>query len=543
MSVFNLASSPAELPSFNANMSRMIYEQYPPLRDISGNNFPNGQIDIRFEVSGTKWWIPSRTYLRMRARLFRSIEPNVPLTLNDGIAPNMGLMANLFTSAELQIAGKTVSRISELMPQVDALDKRMSKSKSWLDGIGKLNWWQPEQVDRVSNIASTVIPIDASFGYVATDTIQIVVGTATAEYLLTWVNTAGSVDFIAAGSPGRLFPGDVIEVVTAFGGYALGEQYEVIGVATALTATVKLLSAGVIAARGAADPLATGLVVNRGSNLFAQRGGFEMIWQPPLGLFKVPHALPAGQYRLLLNPKPSSEFQISAIESRASDALTLSAPADFRFVVDNMYLYVNTVESVRVDDKTYFLSLDEIRCQTDNVLPTGSLQQRFFDVSPSTYGLALAFQDQDITTDTRRSASKYKIRAAADTPGGADLYLSRLYLNYGGVQKPQPDADPSFVTPDNYLSQLYATSNLYSGMYFDSGGPESEEDWRDRGPYYYYAWPRDGTSESTRVTCNYQFTPPPVANEGRVLLFDLSHKVVMITIKDGRVTDVQSQDA
>lgn len=548
MSIFDLASSPSELPSFNQNMARMIYEQYPPLRSVQGSNFSNGVIDIRWEVSGTRWWIPSRSYLRIRARITKG-DGTTPISLSDEIGPNMGLGANLFTSCEIQIAGKTVSRVSELMAQVDAMDKRLSKSKSWMDSAGKLNWWQADQQDRRNHVSvdgrtkvrdNDVAPriltrVEAGFD-AATNTVAVVAATSVMNFLV-----QGGIAINIIEGPGKLYVGDVIVFSST------PVRYEITRLVTGLQAEVTALNLATIVDDGAAANEA--FTIERFQAKGEHRGAFETIWQPPLGIFKLPHALPAGQYRMLLNPKPASEFEISAIESLVTQGATKSSPADFRFIVDDLQFYISTVESARVDDKTYFMSLDEIRCQTDNVSTGDGLQQRFFDVSPSTYALSLAFQDQGVTTDTRRSASKFKIRETVtgakdtDTTGGADLYLSRMFLNYGGVNKPQPDADPSYVAPQNRMSQLYATSNFYSGMYFDSGGPETEEEYRERGPYYYYAWPRDGTSESTRVTCNFQFTPKPVADQGRVLLFDLSHKVVMVTVKDGRVTDVLEQDA
>lgn len=539
MSAFDLAQAPSELPSFNANVGRVIYEQYPPLRDVSGTNFSGGMIDIRWEVSGNKWWVPSRSYLRMRAKLFQA-DGTTPVTLADGVAPNMGLMANLFTSAELQIGGKTVSRVSELMPQIDALNTRLHKSKSWLDGIGKLNWWQPRIEDRLAHVTSD------SQGHTITDNVQDIPSQdfgfgatmrltyTDATHLITF--TVAAPDVIAGAQ--RLYPGDKLVITAAANGYVVGDVFTIEQVLTAVTAKV-LFTRGADVAPGEAT-----FSVRRAPQASEKRNGFEMIWQPPLSLFNIDKALPAGQYRLLLNPKPASQFQLDAVESSDVNKVA-GAAGDFVFEVDNMYMYIQTVLSDRVDDLTYFLSLDQIRCQTDQIRAGTSLQQRFFDVSPSTYALAFALQDQAISNDTRRSASKFKIRSSALHGQGQDLNISRLFLNYGGVNKPQPDADPDFFSDPtvNYLSQLYATTNLYSGMYFNPGGAESEEDWRERGPYYFYQWPRDGSSESTRVTCNFQLNPAVPVDTGNVLLFDLSHKVVRVTIKQGRVIEVNEQDA
>ena len=145
-SIFDLPQSTAELPSLNQNMSNLIYEQVPPLKNIQGNGFPGGRIDMRFEVSGTRWWIPSRSYIRLRAELTNG--DNSLIQMEHDKAPNMGLMANLFQSAEFKIAQKVVSRISDRMPQVDALCNRLNYSKSWLDSYGDLNWWQSSALKR-----------------------------------------------------------------------------------------------------------------------------------------------------------------------------------------------------------------------------------------------------------------------------------------------------------------------------------------------------------------------------------------------------------
>jgi hypothetical protein len=119
-----------ELSSTNQGTSRMEYEQHPPTRDVTLDNFPNGAIHFRFQTAGQKWWCPSRSYLRMRCQI--SKQNGTQLTSEDNIAPNMGLCASLFQSAEFRINDKTVSRISDFMPQIDALENRLNKSKSRL---------------------------------------------------------------------------------------------------------------------------------------------------------------------------------------------------------------------------------------------------------------------------------------------------------------------------------------------------------------------------------------------------------------------------
>ena len=89
-SIFDLKTSTSELTSANNGTSRLNFEQFSPTRDVTGSNFPGSRIIINFEISGVKWWIPSRSYLRLRSSLTKF--NGTQLDLSDQIAPNMGSM-------------------------------------------------------------------------------------------------------------------------------------------------------------------------------------------------------------------------------------------------------------------------------------------------------------------------------------------------------------------------------------------------------------------------------------------------------------------
>ena len=130
-SIFDLKTSVDELDATNQGTSRMAYDQHPPTRDITNGAFSNGAIRYRFSTAGQKWWMPSRSYLRLRMSITKKDNAgvDVPLDLADGVAPTMGTCASLFQSAEMRINDKVVSRIGDFMPQIDALETRLSKSK------------------------------------------------------------------------------------------------------------------------------------------------------------------------------------------------------------------------------------------------------------------------------------------------------------------------------------------------------------------------------------------------------------------------------
>ena len=78
-------------------------------------------------------------------------------------------------------------------------------------------------------------------------------------------------------------------------------------------------------------------VVEAASEVTMSACEFEVIWQPPLSIFDIDHALPAGSYSLELNPI-STNF-----ESRAISSTALVAPVhlqDFKFTVENIHFYL-----------------------------------------------------------------------------------------------------------------------------------------------------------------------------------------------------------
>lgn len=548
-SIFNLKTSTSELSSANQGTNRMQYVQQPPTRDVTGNNFSNGSIFIRWEVSGQRWWIPARSYLRTRATL--TDNAGNQLILEDDIAMNMGLMGNLFQSAEFKINGKVVSRVSDYMAQVDALEKRLTKSQSWLNSVGKSsNYWQPKMATRQQIITSDGLEVDEvnyRRGYLGNGG---AVGIASLGSNLDFLDllTPNQVQFIVLNSE-IVFSangGTAIPDLTRY--FSVGESIafndggekvqQIASFATTVTANDTLRMSGAVLAVAAANIIVQVRKARTLLDLTLQQSrridGMELIWQPPLSIFKVSHAMPAGKYELRLNPQTSSVFQERVIESLLASKVH-GAANDFIFSIVDMYFYTAELDGPRADDLTYLLDLEETRCQTQNVLNSTGLQQEQFNVSPSTFALTLAFQDSRAGSgDTRYSSSKLKVNAEASD----ELKLTRMYIKYAGVNRPQPDADPSYKigSAEDYTIQRYIDSNIYSGAYFDNGGQESIQEYQSRGAYYYFLWPRDGTDRSTRVTTNFQFNTG--LTNASVLLFDHFKKAARIRVENGRVIDV-----
>lgn len=554
-SIFELKKDVSELSSANQGTSRMEYAQHPPTRDVTTTNFPNGAIHFRFQTSGQKWWIPSKSYLRMRCQLTKGDGTAVDTAF--GAAPNMGFMSSLFQSGEMRINDKVISRVSDFMPQVDALETRLTKSKSWLDSVGEsTNWWAESQSLRLAEVASDGTVVKDTVGVVPAETVAIdtTIGYAAASTVAYDAGT-GVVTFAAGAGPAvpntnvSFQVGDYL-ILTAgtIGDGALNVKLEVLVVNANATMTVRADIGADIAAN--ADIRFSRARPNTLVAPASRRvGEFETVWQPPLSLFKVGHALPSGRYELVLNPQTANAYQKRAIESVLGQAsINPQLPggaanaANVQVNVVDFYLYVATVEGPRADDMTYLLDLEQTRCQAEKI-DTTSFQQKNFDVSPSTFALTAAYQDLRAGENTALSVSKFKSYDNAAQPTSAEeLKLNRFFINYAGQNLPAPDADPSFTAGTDYTTQRYTETQIYSGAYYDTGGAEDIQEYHDRGAYYYFAWPRDGTDRSTRVNVHQQFNAAEVANM-RLLLFDHSKQVGRIRIQDGRVVDVQLEDA
>jgi len=556
MSVFDLDTDVKQLASSNGAITKMEYQQVTPTRDVTSNNFSNGAIHFKFSNSGVRRWIPSKTYLRTRVRLTKG--NGDPIDTAFGAAPNMAFCGNLFQSGEFRINDKVVSRVGDYLSQVDALETRLTKSRSWLQSIGESsNWWSESQALRLAEVANDGKVVTNATPVLPAETVE--ADTAIgydALHSVAYAAATGVVTFAQGGAGGvppntnvNFAVGDFLILTGGtIGDGALNVKLEVLVVNANLTMTVRADIAADIAAANnirfsRARPNENVAPDSR------QVGSFELIWQPPLSIFKVEKALPCGDYEMVLNPQTFQTFQKRAIESILGAASIDSAPSSgglstqVKCDIVDMFMYCAMVDGPRVDDLTYLLDLTQTRCQAQ-VINNSSFGQKNFDVSPSTYALTTAYQDARIGENTALSPAKFRSYENVATPATPqELKLTRAYLNYAGQNLPAPDADPSFVAGEDFTTQRYADSQLYSGAYYDAGGCETIQEWHERGAYYHYKIPRDATDRSTRVTVHQGFQAGTDIEHMRVLLFDHSMQVCRVSIQDGRVTNVELEDA
>ena len=454
-SIFDLKTSVEELSSANQGTSRMEYDQHAPSRDVTTNNFPNGAIHFRFQTSGQKWWIPSRSYLRLRCKLSKA--DGTILTKADNVAPTMGLCSSLFQSAEFRINDKTVARVSDFMPQIDALETRLSKSRAHMKGIGSAtNFWDEDFKVRQADVVADGLHIrdvteiePPSEPYSRLDLgLDESGGTGADRNGASYVGATGVVTFVQNGGAAlpadmrTLFPvGSYFQYTTIQGASGTDVRLKKPArVVEGISATSIRLETGVIAGDvaldGRTDFVRVDILPDSSVDISRKVAEFELTWKPPLSIFKIGHALPSMKAELVLNPQTSSVYQKYAIQSLLADK---TPETDYIFNVQNMYFYCNTVEGPRADNLTYLLDLEQVQVSSEQFSAgQQGLQQKNFDVSPSTYALTVAYQDARSGSDTRNSASLFKVSNDSHSTDSEELKLNRFFINYAGQNLPAP---------------------------------------------------------------------------------------------------------
>ncbi len=292
------------------------------------------------------------------------------------------------------------------------------------------------------------------------------------------------------------------------------------------------------------DGVRRGEVTSDSTENLRKARDLELIWTPPLNIFHQSGCLPSGKYELRLSPENASQYKSnSVLNGTATEGADNNA---YDFEITDVYLYIHTIEGANVSNMTYALDLENIHCQADKIQNAG-LTQRYFDVSPSTTQLAVAYQDVRLN-DEKMSASKFTCSGTnlVNYGGGSEQNkLSRFFISYANMQKPQPDADPQYDALSageraDRIAQRYNETQLESAQYFNPAGCETYQEWLARGLYMLYNFPKSGEDASTRVQINQEFGNQGGANTAsmRVLLFSISRTSAQITISNGQVSDV-----
>lgn len=553
--MFALKTSTSQLASSNSNLGEFNYRQLPPTRNATGNNFSSSEIRFAWQTSGMRWVDMKRSFIRMRLRLRNG--DNSIISDASNIALSMDSMAGMFQSCEFRIAETTVSKVEAHVGQVSALKGRAMKSGAWLDSAGaSARMMQPNFEERQSVTSNT--PEYKSFMRLPHDVSIAGAGTGEPPQYLDYV-TPNTIQFFAVAAPlqnitfaagaGREIP-DLRRLIRIGDTIAFRD-----GAAEQLRQVEAVFADGVSAGGAALTLAAAAALVNQfrvnyphpvASRVISRNAGsVELVWQPPLSVFDLPHALPAGRYELILTPRTTLEWAQGALQSQVNakvlrDLGPAPGPAsEITVEVIRLYLDLAEIQGERVDDQTYFLDLVDLKVHKRNVIiDANATTEEEFMVPASTIGLSLAFQDNRAGASTLFPSSQFLMGDKQE------LSLSRFYLDYAQQKRPRVDADPVFRAsadaPEDYTVARYIDTMVQTAGYYKSGGPESIKDWQDRGAYYHFSWPKEGSDRSTRVLVSFAFRE--AVADGAMLLFAHYRRIARVMVEDGEVVDVRVQD-
>lgn len=528
----NLPKKPAKL----GQITKLWYKEVSSVRNSTEKSFPGSEIIFDYSINNTEEWYPYKTFGLMDCSLTRA--DGSPLEQVDNIAPNMGLSSNLFATGDTKINDISVSKITGYMPQIDALNQRITKSRTWLNGVGSsTNLWGANYHTRQANFTNDgatnntaiteIYTTKEDLGFGETQEISIShaldVGTGVNVCTLTqYVDT--TIPFTDSFSPGDFITINEVDF-----------KYPII---TVSANTMTLNYAGTDVVQGVI-PFSRVREPNTSRNL----SQFSIPFVPAMSIFNIDHSLPVGNYKVSLTPQSSTSFQKFAIESllgggdKNPNLNSIGSPSsgsDFLFTVHKIVFLVAMGTRNPINNLDYVIDLYPIEVNASSVQSANG--EHTLSISKKTLSLTLAYQDSRCGFNSQISSSKFK-SYNEDVTEAQELKLSSFYINYASQQQPQPQADMAFTPGKDYTVQRYMECMLNTGNYFDTGSGETIEEFQERGAYYYFNWPREHTDCSTIVKIKQVFTNVDHKNMN-LLLFIHKKEHVEVSIRGGQVTSV-----
>ena len=151
MSINNLQNLD-DVKHATSQLTNLTYVQRSANKTIIDDSFNEGEIVYDFTIGGNRWWIPSKTHFVIRS-VIKKEDASAPD--DDVYAASQFFAANLFQGADFRIEGRSVSKVSNYLPQVYALKQRLTKSVAQRTTVGaSLN---NDVVSRVTRAASVVV--------------------------------------------------------------------------------------------------------------------------------------------------------------------------------------------------------------------------------------------------------------------------------------------------------------------------------------------------------------------------------------------------
>lgn len=523
------------------------YKQVQCLRDITGNNFPNGQIRFNWNIPSGESWNPYLSYYKMRHSM-ESVDvaqktnnvPNIDTinTLTEwdaslGVSPVMFFQDSLWQDLEFRINGQSVCKQSDYVHQIASLKHRL-KGELQNKNLNALNFHSPYSSERATQFSKSFGGYSKSYYQGPKDVLDLMTPTQSANphinfqhfsNVLTnivftnttfapvytqqikqgdWVTcSTGTVKFTHQVSS---YGGNYIRLITPL------QNYQALGAAIPLTKGMVIISAR------SPSPLP----YKEGTH----NKNFETIWRPRLGIFDIDKWLPGGQYEMILTPNSASSYINNAWTFKSPNVSKINynmLTMDLNICVCNMASTLKSIEFM------------EICCQA-KTLNTYTLSQKQFTVKPKSKHFTIAYQDNKVYSSSDLETGIFKITNNHDN--SFEKQITRHFINFDGsvLPNPIPSYSSSLGATDFWTQQYWNSQHAKLMLYRDI---EPIDVYHKRGPYWHYTWPRQN-SDANSMQISQEFSSSfDATTRPQLLLFEHYLKKFTFQLYQGHITSVK----
>lgn len=474
----------------------------------TGVEFARGIQEYAVSVSGNNSINFSKSYFRIGLRLKQGANARQPV-LADGIAFADNPCAGLFDNIYVRGNGATISNIVSFAAQADQIKMRTSKSRAWMNGVGKDAFGcNAFMRDRMNAIASDGRSTEENIGW---DYDSVFLAAAAGNISV----TAGVATTVTATEFTGVLAGDVLQLN--------GFNYYVTAPLTSTTISVIGPNVGATA---------NGAIVRPGVPATEQADTQYFIWQPSVGLFDLDQPMYSGEYTIQCNP--SSRYKTACVQTLAA----LAADVGYTLTVDSCEFYAHISKFSAPKEDIQKLYLNELAIQNKPI--SGANATLDFTVEPSTNMLIVWVQNTAAGSDSRYPITRFR---SSDNMSDD---IRNIQITYSGVSQPSTNWDSKYKpgtfptgadSSTNYLVQRYFDSNDATSMLLSEGGCSSFAQYRAKGSYYAFKFDKTEFNRSTNVQLQITFGTAS-ATDAQVFLASSFTRRVDITSKEGRIVSV-----
>jgi hypothetical protein len=152
-------------------------------------------------------------------------------------------------------------------------------------------------------------------------------------------------------------------------------------------------------------------------------------------------------------------------------------------------------------DSTYVLQFDQLSAHFLPLSGSNTTQSLIFDVDPLANHFMFGFRPTNVDDDPCLQEGHLVC------PANVERDLKQYYISFD--MKTRPTSFATNITlkhPRGAVNEMVRSQINNNTLY--SSPPETMRSWLKKGPYYAYDWPRDGTSNATRLQLNLFFHEP-----------------------------------